>query len=417
MKIKYIILVMLLLTSFSTFAEDYNSDIYSDEYANNNTYNLQKTKQNSYPRFEGQILAEYYVDSLIHNEDKVNPADSKTNYYLNAEALLKLKFKEGFFLETKWQLSPVNGRLYTGDIYANNPEYFVGNSLNSDFYGKQNYVKRKFQTSNYGLAVETLNIGYKNKDLVVALGKINPTFGRAFEKSRFSGIYGITMPEEYELVGKIGGYISTILPIGTITLNAFFDDMTDLSRTMFKSLKRDRSKGGAGNTEKLNNFSLTYDGNFENLSVNFGFRYLDVDLKGEDTEKGFVIGAEYLFELPYNVNFLPFIEAVYLDSFEGMKSRNVGYLTAFLPIIIDNWHFIFTNTTKYDHEDGYKNYTSYLTQLSLGYRFNCGLMIDFARIWEKYAKKADGFIGVGAREKWLKHADSWALMISYSFKF
>ena len=76
-----------------------------------------------------------------------------------------------------------------------------------------------------------------------------------------------------------------------------------------------------------------------------------------------------------------------------------------------------TNTTKYDHENGYKNYTSYLTQLSLGYKFDFGLMFDVARVWERYAKKADGFVNVGSGEKWLKHADSWAVMVSYSLNF
>ena len=416
MKLKFAILTLFLLGSLPAFAESYNDDIYVDN-SNKQYYNIQQTKSSLYPKFEGHVLAEYYINSLIHNKDKVNSKDNRMNYYLNAEALLKLRFTEGFFLETKWQLNPVNDRLYTGDIYANNTEYIVGNSLNSDFYGRQNYVKRKFQTSSYGLGIETLNIGYKNSDLAVALGKINPTFGKAFDKSRFSGIYGTLMPEEYELTEKIGGYISAILPVGTITLNTFFDDTTDLSRTMFNSLKRDKSKGGAGNTEKLNNFSLTYDGKFENLALNFGFRYLDVDFDAEEPEKGFVAGVEYLFELPYEVNFMPFVELAYFDNFDGMKSRNVGYFTTYLPIIIENWHFIFTNTTKYDHESGYKNYTSYLTQLSLGYKFDFGLMFDVARVWERYAKKADGFVNVESNEKWLKHADSWAVMVSYSLNF
>lgn len=418
MKFKYLVFASALLATLPTFAMDYDTDIYVDNTSTSSTSTYKPaTKTSYYPKFEGHILAEYYIDSLVDKNDIVNPHDDRNNYYLNLEALLKLKFTQGFFVETKWQLSPVNDRVYTGDIYADHPGYIVGNSLNSDLYGNYDYVKRKFQFSSYGLAVETLNIGYKNDNFAMGLGKINPTFAKAYDKARFSGVYGVLMPEEYELIGKIGGYVSAILPVGTITFNTFFDDTTDLSRTMFNSTKKDKSIGGAGNTEKLNNFSLTYDGKFDNLSLNIGFRYLDVDLENEKAEKGFVLGAEYLMELPYDVNFLPFAELAYFDNYKGMENRDVAYFTTFLPIIIDGWHFIATNTIKFDHEKGYKNYVSHLTQLSAGYKFDCGLMLDFARIWEKNTKKADGFAGVGNRKKWEHNADSWAVMVSYSFKF
>ena len=419
MKFKYLLFFFFLLASLPAFAIDYNTDIYVDDSNTSSTKTYKPATQNTnyYPKFEGHILAEYYINSLDSKDDIVNPHDSKNDYYLNLEALLKLQFKQGFFAETKWQLSPVNDRVYTGDIYAENPGYIVGNSLNSDFYGKQDYIKRKFQFSSYGLAVETLNVGYKNDNFAIGLGKINPTFAKAYDKARFSGVYGISMAEEYEMTGKIGGYISAILPVGTITFNAFFDDKTGLSRTMFNSIKKDKSEGGAGNTEKLNNFSITYDGQFENLSLNFGFRYLDVDLETEQPEKGFVLSGEYLMELPYDVNFLPFAEVAYFNNYDGMEDRNLTYFTAFLPLIIDGWHFIATSTFKFDNEDGYKNYFSHLTQLSAGYKFDCGLMLDFAKIWEKNTMKADGFAGVGNKQKWTHNSDSWAFMVSYSFKF
>ena len=121
--------------------------------------------------------------------------------------------------------------------------------------------------------------------------------------------------------------------------------------------------------------------------------------------------------MPYNINFLPFVELSYLDNYDGMDSRDTTYFTAFLPLIFENWHVIFSNTTKFDDEKGYHSYTSYLTQVSIGYKFDFGLMIDVARIWERYAKKADGFVGVGRRDKWVKHADSLAFMVSYLFEF
>ncbi len=423
-KVKYLLSILLCILTLPAFAENYYTDIYEDDtqtkpsnYKDSSTnYKPQQTTE-SFPRFEGHLLSELYFDAYTNNGEKIQAGESKTNTYLYLESLMRLRITKGFFAETKWYLEPVNDRLYTGDLYAANPGYIVGNALNSDFYGRENHVKRRFQSWSYGLGVETLNVGYRNSNFAAAIGKINPTFGSAFDKSRFSGIYGITLPEEYELTEKIGGYVSAILPFGNITFNAFFDDTSELSNTMFRHRGRDKSIGGAGNTEKLNNFSITFDGKFDNLSINAGFRYLDVDLKQEDAEKGFVFGAEYLFEFPYNINFLPFVEVAYFDNFDGMASRDVTYLTTFLPIIIENWHFIASNTSKFDDEKGYHSYTSHLTQLSIGYKFDFGLMIDVARIWERSVKKADGFAGLGRRDKWVRHADSWAFMVSYLFEF
>ncbi|HSQ97899.1 MAG TPA: hypothetical protein VLL98_04230 [Rickettsiales bacterium] len=420
-KLKYI-LVLLLCFNLSAFAEDYDNDIYEDDNYSSSKSNYQYKEKSSKKCdkdkiFEGYVLSEFYVNTLAHSKDKVRFNDSSTNSYFNIESLMKLNFGKGFFAETKWYLRPVNNRLYTNDIYANNPSYTVGTATNSDFYGEEDYVKRTFQFSSYGLGVETLYAGYKSSNLAVGAGKIDPSFGSAFDKSRFSGVYGVTMPEEYELTDKIGGYIAAIFPFGDLKFNMFFDDTTDLSNTMFNKIGRDKAKGGAGNTEKLNNLSLTFNGKFDNLSLNFGYRQLDVSLSEERIERGYVAGAEYLIELPYDVNFLPFAEFVYLNNYKGMRSRDVSYMTVFLPMIYENWHFILSNTTKFDDEKGYHSYTSYLSQASVGYKFDFGLMLDVAKVWERYAKKADNFSNVGTRDKWLKHADSWAFMVSYLFEF
>ncbi|MDD2840459.1 MAG: hypothetical protein PHY80_05070 [Rickettsiales bacterium] len=425
---KYI-LVLLLCSTLSAFAEDYNDDIYGDDssssdYSKSSTPKYQKDatktsskKTNEDQMFEGYVLSEFYVNTLTDSKDKVRSNDSSTNSYLYLESLAKLNFGKGFFAETKWYLKPVNKRLYTNDIYGKDTSRVIGDSSNSDFYGKDDYVKRTFQFSSYGLGVETLYAGYKNSNLAFGLGKIIPTFGSAYDKSRFSGVYGISMPEEYKLIDKIGGYVSAIFPFGDITFNMFYDDTSDLSNTMFKKQGRDKSKGGAGNTDKLNNFSLTFNGKFDDLSLNVGYRQLEASLPRENDENGYVIGAEYLVELPYDINFLPFAEFTYLDDFDGMKSRNVSYLTTFLPLIYENWHFIVSNTSKYDNEKGYHNYTSYLTQASIGYKFDFGLMVDVAKVWERYVKKADDFNEVGTRDKWVKHSDSWAFMVSYLYQF
>lgn len=370
-----------------------------------------------FPKLETKILSEFYVNTLSGSGEKIQYNDNKVTSYANIESLMRLNITKNFYAESKWYLQPVNKRVYGGNYYAKNSGNVIGNSLDSDFYGKNNYVKREFQFSSYGLGVETLFLAYRDSNINIGVGKINPTFGSAFDKSRFTGVYGVKLPEQYELTEKIGGYITALFPFGNLTFNTFFDDTTGLSSTMFKNRGKDKSKGGAGNTEKLNNFSITFDAALENMNFNLGFRYLDVDLKQQEPEKGFVGGVEYLFEFPYGINFLPFAEVAYFNNFDGMKSRNVAYVTTFMPLIIENWHFIFSNTSKFDDEKHYKNYSSYLTQLSFGYKFDCGLMIDVAKIWEREVNKANNFSNVPVGEKWIVRNDSIAVMVSYLFKF
>ena len=422
-KLKYILALLLSLTTFA-FAENYDDDIYEENeetYSSKQNYqqNLKKSskKENKSLIFEGYILSEFYVDVLDNSKQKVQYNDSLTNSYLDLDALLKFNIGKGFYTETKWNLKPVNKRRYEWDIYAKNPDYIVGTSYDSDFYGKDNYVRRTFQFSSYGLGVETLSLNYKNSNLGIGLGKIDPTFGSAFDKTRFSGVYGVVMPEEYELTEKLGGYISAIFPFGDLTLNVFCDDTTGLSNTMFKKRGRNKAEGGAGNTKKLNNFSLTFNGKFDNLTLNFGYRQQESKLEYQKTERGFVAGVEYLIELPYNLNLLPFAELAYFNNFDSMESRDVTYLTLFFPAIYENWHFIISNTIKYDDEKTYHNYMSYLTQLSVGYKFDFGLMIDIAKIWQREAKNAGGFMDLGFEDKWVHHKDCWAFMVSYLFKF
>lgn len=418
--LKKLLITLLIFTTIginSVFADEYNADIYEDENPIRTT-RVQKPSQvvrKSYPKIEGQILAEFIIDSLDSSKGKINPKDDRVDYRLFSIADFKLKFTNEFFVGTKWYLRPVNKRVYDGQIYAENPGYIV--DQRSDYYGKENYIRRRFQGSSYGLGVEELYAGYRNKNLQVLLGKFDPTFGSAFDRSRFHGIYGVVKPLEYKLIEKIGGSVAALLPFGDFTLNLFFDDTSGLSNTAFKQRGQDKSEGKAGNTEKLNNFSFTFDTKRDNLSFNIGLRILETTLSYEKKETGFVTGLEYLVDLNYDVKFLPFVEFVYLNNFDGAKDRDMYYFTAFLPFIYENWHIIFSTTTRFDDEKGYKDYFSYINQISFGYKFDNGIMLDAAKIWEKYADKADDFSTVGKKRKFTGHQDSWAFMISYVFKF
>lgn len=435
MKNKLFILLLLTLIISPVFAKDYDDDFYeegdyeeavpastSQPIRKNIRMPQPEKKENLlFPRLDGRILTEYYINNLLKDKERISLDDKKTNGYLYTELDFKLRFTKGISLTSKWYLEPVDDRLYTGDIYAENPNYIIGNANNNDFYGKEDHIKRKFHFWDYGLGIETLNISYEASNIALGIGKFNPSFGSAFEKSRFSGIYGTVLPEEYELTEKIGGYISALLPFGNITFNLFFNDETDLSGTMFRKTGKNKAEGTVGNTNKLNNYSLTFNGNFETFKLNLGFRQQYNESKNnieEVKETGYVAGLEYLIELDYNIVFKPLAELTYITNYMSMENRKVLYGTLFLPIMFENWHLMFSGTIKYDKEKNYDRYNTYLAQISFGYKFDIGLMIDFARIWGKQYYKADTFDNLGKDgEKWETQNNSWAFMISYVYKF
>ena len=424
---KYIFLYILLFSFVYTnvYSNDSNDDMYS-EYQDSNykANNQNKSKKIYFPRLEGRILAEYYIDNLRDKEDRIKHNDKATNNYLSLKSYLKLRITEGFYAETDWYLRPVNKRIYTDKNYAKNLQYNITDSYGDDFYGKQDYIQRRFHYKDYGLGIETLKLGYTGTNIALNAGKFNPTFAIGYNKYRFSGIYGTILPSEYELTEKLGGNISALLPFGNITFNLFTDDTTDLSTTMFKRAGKDKSKGGAGNTKRLNNYSITFNVKLDNLTFNFGYRKLNDDHKYDFNNKdvntgenGWTGALEYKITLDYDITIKPFIEYTYLENYDGMLERDVQYLTTFLPIMFENWHLIFSNTYKFDIEKYHKKYNSYLSQISFGYKFDFGLMLDFARVWWTEYKKADGFLTLKEREKFKMRKDAYVFMISYVYDF
>ena len=96
-----------------------------------------------FPKLETKILSEFYVNTLSGSGEKIQYNDNKVTSYANIESLMRLNITKNFYAESKWYLQPVNKRVYGGNYYAKNSGNVIGNSLDSDFYGKNNYVKRK----------------------------------------------------------------------------------------------------------------------------------------------------------------------------------------------------------------------------------------------------------------------------------
>jgi len=370
-----------------------------------------------YPFISGDILTEFTTDFMSEGKYKVRNDDKRTNSFFIIEPDFKVNLNERWLINTQWLIRPVEDRVYQGSGFGDSSAIVGGNS-NSDYYGKENRVQRKIHTDDYGILIEKMSLDFKAEDAAFGFGKFSPSFGKAFEKNKFHGVYGHLMPLEYELKEKIGGYITAIFDSSNIRLNLFFDDRTDLSRSSFRDRGRDKSYGGSGNTGRLNSYSITWEGeNFfkvDNLDYNLGYRNLKTQRFNEDDEEGYLLGLKYTKEFDNNIIFIPFTEFAVFDNFDGMRGRDLSYYTVSLPVVYKGWNFVTSETIKQDKETNYKKYTSYLRQYSAGYKFNNGVMFDVARKEYKNTFKVnDSTVPYKTTER----ENGWGIMLSYMYKF
>ena len=129
----------------------------------------------------------------------------------------------------------------------------------------------------------------------------------------------------------------------------------------------------------LNNFSLTADFGIYDYRINAGFRRLSSS-NDNTAEKGYLLGFERLIEeTETSFGILPFVEYAFIENYNGTKNRDMNYLTARLPLFYKNWNITPSYSVRLDRESGFKNYKSYLTQISIGYKFNNGIMVDVSK--------------------------------------
>lgn len=344
--------------------------------------------------FTGEILYELEFSRLFDEGDRL-PGDDTANTFVNIEPYLFLNFDDNWTIQNHWQLRPVENRLSTIDAAGR-------------FDDDESILlldRNEFHTD-YGLILEELNLVYHNEDLRFLAGKFNPSFATAWSKKRYHGVFGTYKPEEYELREKLGFALTGVFEPFNIEFSLFTDDTTDFSDSALKSRGRDKSNGGAGNTESLESFSVTLGGdNFwgvENLHYNFGYRRLAVDLPQEEEEHGFTAAMEYLSETENNFKLIPFVELVHLENEDGIDGNDNTYLTTSFVVLNGGWNFVASNTFAFQDYSTGSDENEYDFQLSGGYTFENGLMVDTAYRKEK----------LGDNE-----ADSFGVLLSYLYKF
>ena len=332
-----------------------------------------------YPYVTGNVLFEYNFSRLDSKKYGNKLYDDKMNLsYLQIESLLNIHLFDSFSLKTNMLFMPFANRLSGSQYYYN------------DFYGKDNYLRRKDYFSRYDIIFEELAFEYKEEQFLIGAGKFNPTFGTAYDKSKYYPVFGTRIAEDYELREKLGFYVAMMLPMFTLRGNFFYNDDTFLSASLFGNRKRYEADKGVGNEHKLNNFSITADFGINDYRINLGIRRLAAGNTADSAEKGYVVGFEKLIEeTDISFGVLPFAEYAFIEDYNGTKNRDMSYFTFRFPLFYKNWNITPSYSVKLDREDGFKDYKSYLTQISIGYKFNNGLMIDISKNLGRETYKTD----------------------------
>ncbi|MBL4758650.1 MAG: hypothetical protein JKY32_13765 [Rhizobiales bacterium] len=267
-----------------------------------------------WPYIEGELSLEFETDSVSSSDD---PTLELVDSYVTFELGFTAHLNEIFSVNVGLVLEPVLDPLPMTDRFL----------------------------EDHGLYAEVLNLQIDHNDTSIVIGKFGPGFGLAWDYT--PGVYGVDLAEDYELAEFLGFGIAHMvgLPTGgsvTFGFNAFTADTTFLSNSLITERGQTRrADGGAGNTGKLDNFSVTVDGKggdlVPGLMVHVAVRSLGAGVGDFDREFGVALGARKEWELADNKAIALIGEVVILkNAFAGPDTVRYGTLGA--EIAHGPWH-------------------------------------------------------------------------------
>ncbi|NPD15020.1 hypothetical protein HOY34_07355 [Xinfangfangia sp. D13-10-4-6] len=264
--------------------------------------------------WEGNIDLEFGIDSTFRADD---PDARLTDTFGSAAFALRLRMTDGIALnfgataEAVLDPRPATDRTF-GDI---------------------------------GLYIDTLNLEAEIGPVTLTAGKFGAGFGTAWDT--MPGIWSADLAEDYELAEQLGVGLSWDLgatPLGSLTLgvNLFTADTTTLSDSALTRRGRlTRADGGAGNTGRLNNVSLTLDGSdleaAPGLSWHLGYRQLKPGIGDIASERGMVFGLAQTFELGNGTELTVAGEVARLRN-AGGSADDADHATLGLGLARGAWH-------------------------------------------------------------------------------
>lgn len=336
-----------------------------------------------YPYISGDALVQVSADRVLTTQKSGVPAN---NGFVYIQQNTALNFNKNWSVKTQLRLQP-NNVLTTRDQV--NPERYR-NFLSND---------RGFSLNNTGIILEEIKVNYENEDFRAFAGKFDPTFGTAWRKTKRIGVFAAQLTEDYNLREKLGAGGAALLENSTITVNAFMNDSTGLSRSMIND-RGEAANSGAGSGKALTSYSVAMEGeNFltvDNWYYNLGYRSLGSNnkLANSAREQGYVFGSEYLYKVSRNTSIIPFVELVKMDNFGGIKNRSGKYATfAVIGNYLSWTGSVSLITRNLRNTPSALNSHDRQMQFSMGYKFTDNLTLDVTRANVREDRKDGTMLG------------------------
>lgn len=271
----------------------------------------------NYPLIEGSFVFEIESDGIFSDDGD----DEFVDTFNTTEVALDVRFNSVFSLHTDLTFEPV-------DNPARGPR-----TTGEDIFFED-----------HGLFFETLHLQADFEHFSLYGGKINPSFGTAWDVT--PGIYGVDFGEDYEITERIGfggSYTFKTASAGEHTVNVatFFADTSGLSRSFGTNRGRtSEADGGASNTESFESVALSVDGGeiaaLPGFTYNAGFRFQTAGVGDFDDELGFVVGAVQELELNDGITLTLNGEVAYFENFNGGDADNF-YATIGAGLTYEKW--------------------------------------------------------------------------------
>ena len=307
----------------------------------------------SYPYIEGTLDLELGHDWVFRSDD---PANEIHDLYFTGNLGLKFVLTPIFSINTGLTLEAVEDPLPFEDR----------------FFG------------DHGLYVDTLNLQADLGNFTFLLGKFGPGFGTAWDNT--PGVFGTVFAEDYELAEQLGFGAAYTFDAGdagkhTLGANIFYADNTFLSDSVFTRRGRNVvGNGGAGNTGRLDNVSVTLDGGefaaLPGFTYHLGYRHLSAGVTETADENGFVAGIAKETELSNGVVLTVTGELAYFTDAGGVVDDNALYATAGLQLTRGPWHGELAATLRALDIAGIGTQRDHIAQASIGYEFDNGIDIS-----------------------------------------
>lgn len=258
-----------------------------------------------------------------------------------------------------------------------------------------------------GLVLDELYLRIYDKQAELYVGKFNPQFGKGWDYSLGTGVWGQEFADEYKIVAKKGIGIKAKLDLEEygqhiINLSSFYSDNSDLNDSILTRRDlRDGDIGKAGDTNSLSSYVVNLEGKdmeyLPSLFYNISYRSINsgnVPLTGD--EDGYSIAAGFSKDVVKKIKFVPFIEYAKILSFNSTNNKfgpefddrdlpgNYKYLSLILPLVYDNWRFSYIMLSK-DVETKSRNFDVEQKELSISYQIYKNIAINIGRKKEKHS--------------------------------